>query len=374
MPSYAHCKLQISLYILITIIACNFIKSAAMIWTLWYQREVTFVTFGDALSSWLDVPDLSTKGRCLTRKHDIKSKSQHKDYRLQSLPIVYAKGREDFWYYAVSSERRFTTLYVCFMTAVAAGAAAGVAAISVSSKGVSAMSVGYGAVDNRALMRTGHLDTLQGLGAGAFLVNIPQVFLSFNYLLYNSMLTCMHLAQEYSGYAIERKALRVTTPRGAQRSTYWLQLPYIYSIPLIATSATLHWLVSQSIFYVRIQAYLHGKEYPDDSTDAVGFSPRALLTLAVLTLVVLTVGISLGLRRLDTRIPLAASCSLALAAAAHRPEDDVDAASHPLKWGEVLDSGSETVGHCCFTSLEVKEPVLGRQYAGVHVERLRERN
>jgi hypothetical protein len=121
-PSYAHCKLQISLYILIAIIVCNFIKSAAMIWTLWYQHEMTFVTFGDALSSWLDVPDLSTKGRCLTRKHDIQSKSQQKGYRLQPLPTVYAKGREDFWYRAVSSERRFTTLYVCFMAAIAASA------------------------------------------------------------------------------------------------------------------------------------------------------------------------------------------------------------------------------------------------------------
>jgi hypothetical protein len=362
-PTAVHCKLQISLYFLVIIIGYNFIKSAAMSWTLWYQREETFVTFGDALSSWLDTPDLSTKGRCLTSKHDVSSKSPPPGYRLQPGSVVYTRGQEDSWYRAVSSERWSSTMIVCLVTMVVAIASACAAVISVSAKGTSAMSLGYGAVDRKALLRTGYLDGLQGLDLAAVLVNVPQAFLSFTYLLYNSMLTCMHLAQEYSGYAVERKALRVSTPNGEQRSTYWLQLPYTYSIPLIATSATLHWLVSQSIFYVRIQAYLHGKEYNADSTSAVGFSPRALVTLAVLAFMVLTLGIILGFRRLENGIPMAASCSLALAAAAHRPEDDVDTALLPLKWGEVLDAGSETVDHCCFTSLEVREPVIGRHYA-----------
>jgi hypothetical protein len=65
-------------------------------------------------------------------------------------------------------------------------------------------------------------------------------------------------------------------------------------------------------------------------------------------------------------MPVAASCSLALAAAAHRPADDVDAAVLPVRWGEVGAMGDADVGHCCFTSREVAGVVAGKKYAGVN--------
>jgi hypothetical protein len=58
----------------------------------------------------------------------------------------------------------------------------------------------------------------------------------------------MLMAKEWSDFAHERKALRVTTPSGGQRSTHYLQLPYGYALPLLAASAVLHWLTSQAIF------------------------------------------------------------------------------------------------------------------------------
>lgn len=42
-----------------------------------------------------------------------------------------------------------------------------------------------------------------------------------------------------------RKGLRVTQPHGYQRSSYFLQLPYRWSLPLIVISGTLHWLLSR---------------------------------------------------------------------------------------------------------------------------------
>lgn len=72
-------------------------------------------------------------------------------------------------------------------------------------------------------------------------------------------------------------------------------------------------------------------------------------------------------------MPIAASCSLALAAAAHRPDTDSDASVRPVKWGEVPEMGNEEVGHCCFTSEEVVEPQAGRMYAGVNTTTLRRR-
>lgn len=58
------------------------------------------------------------------------------------------------------------------------------------------------------------------------LANIPQLPVSVAYFLYNNLLTNMLLAAEYDDYAMQRKTLRVSWPRGSQRSTYHLSLPY----------------------------------------------------------------------------------------------------------------------------------------------------
>jgi hypothetical protein len=59
--------------------------------------------------------------------------------------------------------------------------------------------------------------------------------------------------------AYHRKGLRVSeNPRGAQRSTYFLQLPYRYAIPLLIVSSAMHWMVSQSLFLVTVLRYQPG--------------------------------------------------------------------------------------------------------------------
>lgn len=90
-----------------------------------------------------------------------------------------------------------------------------------------------------------------------------------------------------------------------------------------------------------------------------------------------------GFRKSASHIPVAGSCSVALAAAAHRPKSDIDAAFLPVQWGEVNSEGTDEVGHCCFTSKEVRDLMEGRMYAGSAVttgidssdtELMRERN
>ncbi|KAK3069693.1 hypothetical protein LTR53_011759 [Teratosphaeriaceae sp. CCFEE 6253] len=94
----------------------------------------------------------------------------------------------------------------------------------------------------------------QGLPAGAniLIANAPQLLLSLAYLGYNNILTCMLLAREWAGFLHSPRALRVSDPWGQQQSTYWLQLPYPYSVPLITTLALLHWAVARSLFLVEI--------------------------------------------------------------------------------------------------------------------------
>jgi hypothetical protein len=90
--------------------------------------------------------------------------------------------------------------------------------------------------------------TASGIFSMIFLANVPQILVSLTYFFYNGLLTCMLSAVEYDNYATDQKPLRVSWPRGAQRSTYYLSLPYRYSVPLLVVSAVLHWLVSQSLF------------------------------------------------------------------------------------------------------------------------------
>jgi hypothetical protein len=107
------------------------------------------------------------------------------------------------------------------------------------------VALGFGSLSPTAIIQIGiPQEGTAGLTGCVLLANLPQIILSFLYLTYNGLYTSMHLAHEYGGYATQRKALRVTTPRGVQRSTYWLQLPYTYGVPLILASATLHWLIS----------------------------------------------------------------------------------------------------------------------------------
>lgn len=69
------------------------------------------------------------------------------------------------------------------------------------------------------------------------LANLPQTILSFLYLTYNGIFSCVLAADEWNRFSHHRKRLRVTAPTGKQRSTYFLAVPYKYSIvsqPLIS--------------------------------------------------------------------------------------------------------------------------------------------
>ena len=171
----------------------------------------------------------------------------------------------------------------------------------------------------------------------------------------------MLLGHEWSGYAHVRKPLRVTTPAGSQRSTYRLQLPYKYGIPLLVLSGTLHWLVSQSIFLARVDYYYNGILDKYQSISTLGYSCIAIITVIALGGIVVLVGVLHGFRRYKPGVPLVGSCSAAISAACHRPNEDVDAPFKPVMWGAV-ESGNP-IGHCCFTSFEVTKPVKGQVYA-----------
>lgn len=227
------------------------------------------------------------------------------------------------------------------------------------------MSLGFGDVNSNMLLNA-HLpeEGTAGLTSAVLFANLPQVVLSFVYLSFNSLVTCMLLVSEYASYEVQRKSLRVTTPRGQQRSTYWLQIPFTYGIPIIIVSATLHWLISQAVFLVRVENHRLGGFTQSYSISAVGLSPAPMMVVLVLGVSLTTIAIAMSFIKLKgTSMPVAASCSRAIAAAAHRPVEDVDAAVLPVQWGEVEVMGNADVGHGCFTSREVLAVDPTRKYA-----------
>ena len=180
--------------------------------------------------------------------------------------------------------------------------------------------------------------------------------------MYNGLFTCMLFAEEWNAHASQRKFLRVTSPKERQRSTYRLQLPYRYGIPLLIASSTLQWFVSQSVLLARVNV-INSQNLEVAELSTCGYSPMAIISGIILGSIVVLVGISNGFRRVSVGMPLASSCSAAISAACHPPKTDVNASLKRVMWG-VINGSDESVGHCTFTSLEVEAPIAGRRYAG----------
>lgn len=197
------------------------------------------------------------------------------------------------------------------------------------------------------------------------LANTPQLVVSLLYYCFNDTLTRTVLAADYVGFAIHRRPLRVSFPRGEQRSTWYLTIPYQYAVPLLMAFTLTHWFVSEGLFYVQVLPYdMQGK--PIHSS--------ALLTCGVPTIplelgLFLIIGVFLVIALLGARgfkvsnMPIAGECSVAISAACHPPRLDLDAAFKPVQWGEVEDDTDALHPHCSFTSKEVKEPKMDVQYA-----------
>ena len=64
-------------------------------------------------------------------------------------------------------------------------------------------------------------------------------------------------------------------------------------------------------------------------------------------------------------MPLVSTCSAAISAACHRPQEDVDAHLFPVKWGVVTAEG-EKPARCAFTTWRgVREPKANEELVGL---------
>ncbi|KAL4962442.1 uncharacterized protein BDV14DRAFT_191554 [Aspergillus stella-maris] len=370
-PSEPACQLVFSPAICLIVISCNLVKLICTLFAATDGRRDVFLTIGDAISSFLSRPDPTTKGSCLLSKSLVYSGSQGwrktgrkrswKRYQVLSAPAVGDHSEAPLrlelptrkhWFQAVSIGRWVSTftVIICIVGP----------AIYLLCLGIHDYNRGYG---TKTIWDSGLGDPTSatvidgihrpegtaGIFSMALLANVPQLLVSFAYFLLNNLLTIMLGAVEYSNYGRHRKPLRVSWPRGQQRSTYYLSLPYRYSFPLLGTSAVLHWLVSQSLYFVQIVTFdVTGAPRPsDEQIVAIAHSPVATVFAIIVGGLLPIASLLLGLRRFKSLMPLAAECSAAISAACHPPmPSDDDSANHalkPVQWGEVP-GGVEALG------------------------------
>lgn len=294
--------------------------------------------------------------------------------------------KADFWFKAPTAFRWFGCIVICaaaliVTTALFSLSLGGLKEANLPTDLSSLWSLGFGAVDPNALLNTGFNedpDNAWTLMRFVLLANTPQLILSLLYFMYNGILTIMLVADEWSHYAYERRGLRTTDPRGDQRASYYLHLPFIYSVPLLIISGLFHWLVSQSFFLAAITTTSPGlaasagkiDDFLEVTTTSItcGYSSIAIIFVLIVGILMVLALIGLGLRRFRSGMPLAISCSAAISAACHRGPDDANAAVLPVQWGAVQSSGTDfsnglLVEHCTLSSRNVERPVVGTIYA-----------
>jgi hypothetical protein len=223
------------------------------------------------------------------------------------------------------------------------------------------------------------LDLGSSMIASVMFANIPQLVLTVSYYCFNNIVTDMLAAAEYSSYGVTRKPLRVSRPvKGSQqRSTYWLSIPYIYGVPILLLHMLLHWLISQSLYYVLVIPYTtEGKADYGLEVSSIGYTSLPIFFGILVASLLVFLMILLGCKRLKSNMPLAGACSVAISAACHPPpgEDLNTAALGPIRWGQTVespnwatdhsdDSIDDDRGHCSFTALDTVDPTLDKLYA-----------
>ncbi|GLB20877.1 hypothetical protein AtubIFM61612_010825 [Aspergillus tubingensis] len=342
------CELHFSPAICLVVIVCNIIKVLCMSLTALSNRTDIFLTVGDAVASFLSRPDPSTERMGLVSRSNLFRGPQpwpsfRRDYLqlavkdASRLPAWATLPPRQRWTRALPTSQWIVTIGV-FLTLLGVGgyylsqAIYGLRNEEHSSTFSALWELGFGSATPYTIIFTTDSPDVIHM---SLLANIPQIFLSVGYFLYNNLLTHMLLVAEYDDYASQRKPLRVSWPQGSQRSSYYLSLPYRYGIPLMVASMLLHWLVAGSLFFIQINSFdALGETIDTLQLIGCGYGPIAIVFALILGGVMTCTVVGLGMRRFASQMPIAGSCSAAISAACH-PTEGEEHALKPIMWGEI---------------------------------------
>lgn len=339
------CTVHVSVPLLIATLGLTFLKTLFMLSLLFLIKASPLLSTGDAVASFLERPDEWTKKSSLLSKSIVK-KTESVRHGWQISPQSY-NSKHLRWRNATSTLRQAS-----FLLWVEGGLI-----VAATYSGKSTYISGMNTPSSNSII------------ANVVRSNALQLYGSALYFLFNGIITSMALADEWSRYGVRRRGLRVSSnPQGSQRSTYFLSLPYRWSVPLLVVSGLLHWLLSQCLYFVSVEVWgyqssgtdLTRIRIPSKDFITTGISKHPvygiMALLSLMTILVIFVFTRFGFR---SEMPIAGSCSAAIAAACHPglSEPD-DTSSRPLLWGTVEKSGA--VVHCSFSCRTVGRPDDGQ--------------
>ncbi|KAF4628620.1 hypothetical protein G7Y89_g9538 [Cudoniella acicularis] len=337
------CSVNFSMTIMIVVVAFNAFKVALMLWVLFrYDAENILTSVGDAAASFLLFEDQTTMQMCLADKRDLRRFWQARGF---AKPF---DRRKRHWGSAVSKKRWTSFFCLMILAFLLVVFFAGWGFIHVRERGtsldpVSLWNLGFGEVNQNAMVIYGGYGGNGDAVTMAVLANIPQVFLALVYLQYMGIVTSMFLAADWSVFAFKPQTLMVSTPSGKQRGTWLLGAPLAWGIPLLALQTLLHWFLSQSIFMVQTAVYdKDGKPLVYDTNDFndyshvsnCGYSPIAIIFSVVATAILLLSAVIFMFRRFPAGSPpVVSTCSAAISASCHPMVRDEEMRYKELRWG-----------------------------------------
>ncbi|KAI3316543.1 hypothetical protein HD806DRAFT_527808 [Xylariaceae sp. AK1471] len=324
-PVESNCHVALSPTLLLTVTACIIIKTfTAIIITgvLSRRNQAPLVTLGDAVASFIEKPDQVTAGFCTIDQRSIKKPMRSKDIVLIG-PCRWQAPRNRRL--GAVPQSIWISSYLLFFVGISIQVYYFVKVNPQVSNDLYSGNSFLQSDENPFIDTNPFTLTPFSLTQATLLANSPQLLLSFCYLAYNYLFTRIHMAKEWAMLSVSYSPLRVTDPQGEQFTTYRLQLPYKYSLFLMAISIGLHWLLSNTIYiFISIGGYYWysvtstlDASLPPNTSVTVGYSVLSLLTLMVVSVALIFVPIVLSLKRLPANSINVGSNSLALSAACH---------------------------------------------------------
>ena len=182
----------------------------------------------------------------------------------------------------------------------------------------------------------------------------------------------MLLGHEATEFAKKKKPLRVTAPAGDQISSYRLQLPYLYILPMMTAMTVLHWLISRSYFLLQIVDYnVDGSIRPGYSTNVRAFQAAPIMLAIIIGGLLILAPIICAFRPLSRGMPNIRSCSIAISAACHVDRREKNVPLKYLMYGVIPANGKDEDGreYVGFSRNAVQPLVAGEVYTSVRGRR-----
>ncbi|ENH75560.1 hypothetical protein FOC1_g10005534 [Fusarium oxysporum f. sp. cubense race 1] len=239
---HAPCRLSIANPLLLIVCIMCLSKCLLCAYTLKvrsWKSEEPLMTVGDAISSFIAKPDTCTKGMCTLDAEDLHMKPDPE--RALSSPRPWKKKQ------VVAGNAVNPGVWILSYMLIGSLLVLGGLLLAPALQTQSLRESRFAHHHKNADVNDSGLKSASLLGL-TMISNTPQLLLSLCYMTLNGLITRMLAEFEWASYGIQFKALRVTSPRGIQRSTYRLQLPYRWSIPLLAISSILHWVYSNCFY------------------------------------------------------------------------------------------------------------------------------